>query len=89
MLSFLEENPLPLIAVMATLPVLGLPSSPVLVLFGVVIVTHCGMPEAVLLAIAAQTLCSIWTYALSSGRLKVFAASLCIAWTNPTRDERT
>ena len=70
-LSFLEEDPWALIAVMATLPGLGFPSSPVLVLFGVVIAPHYGMPAAVVLAIAAQTLCSIWTYALSSGPLKV------------------
>ena len=69
-LSFLEENPWALIAVMATLPGLGFPSSPVLVLFGVVIAPHYGMPAAVVLAIAAQTLCSTWTYALSSGPLK-------------------
>ena len=70
-LSFLEEDPWALIVVMATLPGLGFPSSPVLVLFGVVIAPHYGMPAAVVLAIAAQTLCSIWTYALSSGPLKV------------------
>ena len=70
-LSFLEEDPWALIVVMATLPGLGFPSSPVLVLFGVVIAPHYGMPAAVVLEIAAQTLCSIWTYALSSGPLKV------------------
>ena len=70
-LSFLEEDPWALIVVMATLPGLGFPSSPVLVLFGVVIAPLYGMPAAEVLAIAAQTLCSIWTYALSSGPLKV------------------
>ena len=70
-LSFLEEDPWALIAVMVTLPGLGFPSSPVLVLFGVIIAPLYGMPAAEVLAIAAQTLCSIWTYALSSGPLKV------------------
>ena len=70
-LSFLEEDPWALITVMATLPGFGFPNSPVLVLFGVVIAPNYGMPAAVVLAIAAQTLCSIWTYALSYGPLKV------------------
>ena len=69
-LIFLEDNPLALIAVMATLPGLGFPSSPVLVLFGVVIAPHYGMPAALAMAITAQTLCSMWTYALSAGPLK-------------------
>jgi uncharacterized membrane protein YdjX (TVP38/TMEM64 family) len=68
--SFLGENPWALILVMATLPGLGFPSSPVLVLFGVVMVPQFGMPTAVALAIAAQSLCSIWTYALAAGPLK-------------------
>ena len=69
-LSFLEDYPWALIAVMATLPGLGFPSSPDLELFGVVIAPDYGMPAAVELAIAAKTLCSIWTYALSPGPLK-------------------
>ena len=68
--SFLEENPWALIAVMATLPGLGFPSSPVLLLFGVVVAPQYGMPAALALAIAAQSLCSIWTYALAAGPLK-------------------
>jgi len=45
--SFLEENPWALIAVMATLPGLVFPSSPTLMLFGVVVALHYGMPAAV------------------------------------------
>ena len=55
---------------MATLPGLGFPSSATLMLFGVVVAPHYGMPAAVALAIAAQSLCSIWTYGLAAGPLK-------------------
>ena len=51
-------------------PSLGFPSSPALVLFGVVIAPHCGMPVVLAIAIATQTLCSMWTYTLSAGPLK-------------------
>jgi uncharacterized membrane protein YdjX (TVP38/TMEM64 family) len=68
--SYLEENPWALIAAIATLPGLGFPSSPVLVLFAMVVVPHYGMPGAVALAITAQSLCSIWTYALAAGPIK-------------------
>ena len=68
--SFLEENPWALFVVMATLPGLGFPSSATLMLFGVVMAPHYGMPAAVALAIAAQSLCSIWTYGLAAGPLK-------------------
>ena len=68
--SFLEENPWALFVVMATLPGLGFPSSATLMLFGVVVAPHYGMPAAVALAIAAQSLCSIWTYVLAAGPLK-------------------
>lgn len=68
--NFLEENPWALILLLATLPGLGFPSSPVLALFGVVLLPQFGMPAAIALAIAAQSLCSIWTYALAAGPLK-------------------
>ena len=68
--NFLKENPWALFVVMATLPGLGFPSSATLMLFGVVVAPHYGMPAAVALAIAAQSLCSIWTYGLAAGPLK-------------------
>jgi len=68
--SFLEANPWALIAVLATLPGLGLPSSPLLILFGVVLTPRYGMPATLALAIAAQSLCTIWTYALAAGPLR-------------------
>ena len=67
---FLKENPWVLFVVLTTLPGLGFPSSATLMLFGVVVAPHYGMPAAVALAIAAQSLCSIWTYGLAAGPLK-------------------
>ena len=88
-LSFLEEDPWALIAVMATLLGLGFPSSPVLVLFGVVIAPQlydaCGSSAGNCRADPVFDLdqCTlIWT-------AKSFTASpLCNAWAKPTRDER-
>jgi len=68
--AFLEANPWALIAVLATLPGLGFPISPVLVLFGVVLAPRYGMPATLALAIGAQSLCTIWTYALAAGPLR-------------------
>lgn len=67
---FLKENPWVLFVVLTTLPGLGFPSSATLMLFGMVVAPHYGMPAAVALAIAAQSLCSIWTYGLAAGPLK-------------------
>lgn len=67
--AFLEANPWSLIAVLATLPGLGFPISPVLVLFGVVLTPRYGMPATLALAFAAQGFCTTWTYALAAGPL--------------------
>jgi uncharacterized membrane protein YdjX (TVP38/TMEM64 family) len=68
--NFLEANPWALIAALATLPGLGFPISPILILFGIVLAPLYGMPAAVALAIATQSLCTIWTYALAAGPLR-------------------
>lgn len=68
--AFLEANPWSLIAVLATLPGLGFPISPVLVLFGVVLTPRYGMPATLALAFAAQGFCTTWTYALAAGPLR-------------------
>jgi uncharacterized membrane protein YdjX (TVP38/TMEM64 family) len=68
--NFLKENPWALFVVMATLPGLGFPSSATLMLFGVVVAPHYGLPAALALAIFAQSLCSIWTYGLAAGPVK-------------------
>lgn len=69
---FLEAHPWALIAVLATLPGIGFPISPIFVLFGVVLAPRYGMPTTVALAIAAQTFCTTWTYALAAGPLRNF-----------------
>ncbi len=68
--AFLEANPWALIAVLATLPGIGFPISPVLVLFGLVLAPRYGMLATLALAFAAQGMCTIWTYALAAGPLR-------------------
>jgi uncharacterized membrane protein YdjX (TVP38/TMEM64 family) len=68
--AFLEANPWALIATLATLPGLGFPSSPVLILFGLVLAPRYGIPTTLALAIGAQSLCTTWTYALAAGPLR-------------------
>ena len=68
--AILEANPWALIALLATLPGLGFPISPVLILFGLVLVPLYGIPITLALAISAQGLCTTWTYALAAGPLR-------------------
>ncbi|MDQ8194611.1 VTT domain-containing protein [Coraliomargarita sp. SDUM461004] len=68
--TLLEENPWALIAALATLPGMGFPITPVILLFGVVLVPRYGIPSTLALAIAAQGLCTVWTYALAAGPLR-------------------
>lgn len=68
--GFLEANPWALIATLATLPGLGFPISPVLILFGIVLAPRYGIPATLALAIGAQGLCTTWTYALAAGPLR-------------------
>lgn len=68
--AFLEAHPWALIAALATLPGMGFPISPILILFGIVLAPRYGMPLTVAIAIAAQTVCTTWTYALAAGPLR-------------------
>ncbi len=68
--SFLEAHTWALISALAILPGIGFPISPIFVLFGVVLAPRYGMPMTIALAIAAQTVCTTWTYALSTGPLR-------------------
>jgi uncharacterized membrane protein YdjX (TVP38/TMEM64 family) len=68
--AFLEAHPWALITVLATLPGLGFPISPVLVLFGVVLAPRYGMPATLALALAAQAVCTTWTFLLAAGPLR-------------------
>ncbi|MEM1222738.1 MAG: VTT domain-containing protein [Verrucomicrobiota bacterium] len=67
---FLENNPWALILAVATLPGIGFPASPILVLFGVVLGPRYGIINASILAVAALGFCSTWSYVLSAGPLR-------------------
>ena len=68
--DFLEANPWALIALLATMPGIGFPISPVLILFGIVLAPEYGLLITLGLAIGAQSLCTTWTYALAAGPLR-------------------
>lgn len=69
-LDTLKAHPWVLLVALATLPGLGFPISPFLVLVGIVFAPRYGMPAACALGILAQSCCTIWTYLLSSGPLR-------------------
>ncbi|NBB77943.1 MAG: hypothetical protein GVY36_00605, partial [Verrucomicrobia bacterium] len=73
---FLEAHPWALVLLLATLPGLGFPSSPIIILFGVVLVPRFGLPATLGLGIAAQSLCTTWTYALAAGPLRLWLLHL-------------
>ena len=70
--DFLAKNPWALVLTVATLPGLGVPISPILILFGIVMQPKYGAVGACAIGIAAQSFCSIWTYFLASGILRNF-----------------
>ncbi len=69
-IGYLENNPWALLAALATLPGLGFPISPLLVLFGIALAPRYGMPATCLLGILAQSVCTIWSYLLAAGPLR-------------------
>lgn len=70
--AYLEAHPILLVLVLATLPGIGCPMSPLLIIFGIVMGPRFGLPATCAIGIAATSFCSIWTYALASGPLRVF-----------------
>ncbi|MFP4069284.1 MAG: TVP38/TMEM64 family protein [Opitutales bacterium] len=68
--DWLEANPGALVLCLVILPGLGFPISILLVLAGIVFVPEYGLLVACLIAIAAQSLCSLWAYYLSAGPLR-------------------
>lgn len=70
--QILEANPWALILSIAILPGIGVPSSPLLILFGIVMVPIYGTVTASLMCVAAMACCTIWTYFLSAGPLRGF-----------------
>lgn len=69
-MDFLKQNPWALVLAVATLPGIGFPISPLLLLFGVVLAPRYGMIPTCAIGIAAQSFCTTWTYLLSSGPLR-------------------
>jgi uncharacterized membrane protein YdjX (TVP38/TMEM64 family) len=69
---YLERYPFALIIALALLPGIGTPISPLLILFGVVIGPLYGLPAACIIGVAAQSICTAWTYFLASGPLRGF-----------------
>jgi uncharacterized membrane protein YdjX (TVP38/TMEM64 family) len=69
-LNLLKDNPWALVAAVATLPGIGFPISPLLVLFGIALAPRYGMVTTCALGILAQSLCTTWTYLLASGPLR-------------------
>lgn len=74
--TFLEAHPWALVVVLATLPGLGFPISPILFLFGIVLVPRFGLPATLALGIAAQAVCTTWSYVLAAGPLRLWLLRL-------------
>ncbi|MFP4157092.1 MAG: hypothetical protein ACLFU4_05680 [Opitutales bacterium] len=69
-LDQLAARPWALLLALATLPGLGFPVSPLLILAGITIAPRYGMATACLLGILAQSVCTTWTFLLASGPLR-------------------
>ncbi|HAV14578.1 MAG TPA: hypothetical protein DCX06_13970 [Opitutae bacterium] len=69
-LAYLEANPWALVLALTTLPGIGFPISPLFILVGAVLGPKYGLPTACLIAVAAQSTCTIWTYLLAAGPLR-------------------
>ena len=59
-LGFLEAHPWALVLALATLPGMGFPISPLLILVGVVLGPIYGLPLACLIGVVAQSICTIY-----------------------------
>lgn len=68
--AYLEAHPWALVLAVASLPGFGVPSSPLLILSGVVLGPIYGIPLALLITIGAQAFCTAWTYALAARPLR-------------------
>ena len=68
--AYLKAHPALLVISLMTLPGIGFPISPLLILVGIVLGERYGLLNACLIGLSAQSFCSIWTYALASGPLR-------------------
>ncbi|MFU8848305.1 MAG: VTT domain-containing protein [Opitutales bacterium] len=69
-LEYLRTHPWALLAALATLPGIGFPISPLLVLIGIALAPRYGLAMTCTLGILAQSCCTTWTYLLASGPLR-------------------
>lgn len=69
-LDALKKHPWVLLLALATLPGLGFPISPLLIMIGIVFTPRYGLPAACALGILAQSCCTIWSYLLAAGPLR-------------------
>ncbi len=82
--AYLEAHPILLVLILAILPGIGFPMSPLLILFGIVMGPRFGLPVTCMIGIAATSFCSIWTYVLASGPLRVLLKThLLKKWSIP------
>lgn len=81
--TYLEAHPMLLIFILATLPGLGFPISPLLILTGIVLAPRYGLAATCAIAVSAQVFCSIWTYALAVGPLREYLKRRVLRKWNP------
>jgi uncharacterized membrane protein YdjX (TVP38/TMEM64 family) len=70
--ALLAKHPLLLILALATLPGIGVPLTPVLLLFGIVMGSRFGMPTTCFIGMLTMAGCTTWTYLLAAGPLRGF-----------------
>jgi uncharacterized membrane protein YdjX (TVP38/TMEM64 family) len=87
---YLETHPAVLVLIIATLPGIGVPISPLLVLLGIVMAPRFGLPMTCAIGIAATSFCSTWTYLLANGPLRNWLKnSLLKKWELPELSEQS
>ena len=88
--AYLEAHPMLLVLALTILPGIGFPLSPLLMLFGIVISPRFGLPLTCVVGITAISLCSIWTYLLASGPLRIFLKTYLLKkWVLPKLSDRS
>ena len=66
----LAQHPILLMLALAILPGIGLPISPLLIVFGTSLTPQHGLITTCLLGIAMQSFCTTWSYLIAAGPLK-------------------
>jgi uncharacterized membrane protein YdjX (TVP38/TMEM64 family) len=88
--TYLSEHPLLLILALATLPGMGAPLTPFLLLFGIVLGARFGMPITCLIGVATMAVCTTWTYLLAAGPLRDFLKTYLLKkWNLPELSDQS